>query len=197
MPNTCILKCNVKDRDYLNDLPGFEHAYEYHDAIDPSEWGRIKTDKIIFRIFLVGDPILMNEWIKVEDRLPKHNQMIRIKSDNLWLGEGIFQDGKFVYSWVKGACFGEATHWAPLEIPKKSEWIKVEDRLPKDDCDVLVYHAKDDHITVGCFDKDNRSYYIESDGSKFYIDDGWETEIPWAQKGRVTHWRPLPEKPNE
>jgi len=74
-------------------------------------------------------------------------------------------------------------------------WISVKDELPEDDISVLVYHAYDDHITVGFFEKDNVHYYIESDGSIFYMDTGWETEIPWAQKGDVTHWMPLPEPP--
>jgi hypothetical protein len=77
------------------------------------------------------------------------------------------------------------------------EWISVKERLPDDDQDVLVYHLHDAHVTVGYFEKDNVSFYIESDGGKFYTDDGWETEIPWAQKGGVTHWMPLPEKPKE
>ena len=54
------------------------------------------------------------EWICFKKSFPKHNQKIKVKSDNLWYGEGIFQDGKFIYSWVKGACFGNPTHWMPL-----------------------------------------------------------------------------------
>jgi len=75
------------------------------------------------------------------------------------------------------------------------KWTSVNDRLPKDGQDVLVYHWDDDHITVGYFEKSNVHFYIEKDGSKFYTDSGWETEIPWAQKGGVTHWMPLPNKP--
>lgn len=56
----------------------------------------------------------MNEWIEFYKDMPKHNQFIKVKSDNLWHGEGIFQDGKFVYSWIKGACFGNPTHWMPI-----------------------------------------------------------------------------------
>ncbi len=77
------------------------------------------------------------------------------------------------------------------------EWISVDDKLPIDDGDVLVYHWDDFHITVGSFEAHNVSFYIESDGSKFYTDDGWDTEISWAQKGRVTHWMPLPSPPKE
>jgi hypothetical protein len=76
-------------------------------------------------------------------------------------------------------------------------WIKVTDRLPDDNQNVLVYHAQDFHITVGYFERDNVRYYIESDGSKFYTDSGWETEIPWAQKGGVTHWMRLPPLPKD
>lgn len=77
------------------------------------------------------------------------------------------------------------------------KWIKVEDKLPVNDENVLVYHSGDFHITVGYFNSHNVRSYIESDGSVFYTDDGWETEIPWAQKGPVTHWMPLPEKPKD
>lgn len=77
------------------------------------------------------------------------------------------------------------------------EWISVKDRLPPDDEDVLVYHLDDKHITVGYFNSDNVKSYIESDGNTFYIDNGWETEIPWAPKGSVTHWMPLPKPPEK
>lgn len=59
------------------------------------------------------------EWISVKETLPKHNQYIKFKSDNFWNAEGIFQDGKYVYSSIKGACFGEVTHWIPLPEPPK------------------------------------------------------------------------------
>lgn len=56
----------------------------------------------------------MMEWISFADRKPENNERIKVKSDNLWIGEGIFQDGKFVYAWVKGACFRSPTHWKSL-----------------------------------------------------------------------------------
>lgn len=75
------------------------------------------------------------------------------------------------------------------------DWISVKDRMPSDGEYVLCYHLDDDHITVGYFESENVQFYIESDGSKFYTDSGWETQIPWAQKGDVTHWMPLPKPP--
>lgn len=59
----------------------------------------------------------MSEWISFKDQIPKHNQLIKVKSGTLWHGEGIFQDGKFVYSWIKGATFGNPTHWMPQPAP--------------------------------------------------------------------------------
>jgi len=60
------------------------------------------------------------EWITFKDRLPKNNEKIKVQSEDLWRGEGIFQDGKFVYSWIKGACCGIPTHWKPfLDSPKE------------------------------------------------------------------------------
>ncbi len=76
-----------------------------------------------------------------------------------------------------------------------SEWISVKDRLPPDDEPVLVYHEDDDHITLGEFEKTDIKQYFHSDGSQFFYDDGWSSQIPWAQKGRVTHWMPLPLPP--
>jgi|HubBroStandDraft_2_1064218.scaffolds.fasta_scaffold340169_4 hypothetical protein len=77
------------------------------------------------------------------------------------------------------------------------EWISVEKDLPKDDDYVLVYYDRDFHISVGYYEKDNVSYYIESNGTKFYTDDGWDSEIPWAPRGKITHWMPLPEPPKK
>lgn len=61
------------------------------------------------------------EWINFEDQMPKHNQFIKVKSEDLWHGEGIFQGDKFVYSWVNGACFGNPTHWMPLPKPPNDD----------------------------------------------------------------------------
>jgi hypothetical protein len=88
-------------------------------------------------------------------------------------------------------------YWFEKGVPHYSQWISVEDKLPEDDEPVLAYHQDDFHITVGYFEAHNVSFYIESDGSKFYTDDGWETEIPWAQKGKVTHWMTLPQPPKK
>ncbi len=61
------------------------------------------------------------EWIEFTVQKPNNNQIIKVKSEDYWHGEGIFQDDKFIYSWVKGACFGSPTHWMPLTQAKGIE----------------------------------------------------------------------------
>lgn len=60
-------------------------------------------------------------WISFAEKIPKNNSYVEVRANNLWKGEGIFQDGKFVYSSIKGACFGEPTHW------------RLKERLPVDE----------------------------------------------------------------
>ena len=65
-----------------------------------------------------------------------------------------------------------------------SEWIRVEDRLPEEDEDVLAY-IQDGYIKVAC---------------PFYQIDGGKR---WAWFGgdymyeNVTHWQPLPDPPKD
>lgn len=62
----------------------------------------------------------MSDWIAFKDQKPLNNQKVNVKSDDLWHGQGIFQDGKIVINWLKGACFGDETHWMPLpEAPNE------------------------------------------------------------------------------
>jgi Protein of unknown function (DUF551) len=63
----------------------------------------------------------IDKWISLSDEMPKQNQQVKVRSDNLWNGEGLFQDGKFVYSYVKGACCGLPTHWMPIEDENKKK----------------------------------------------------------------------------
>jgi hypothetical protein len=76
------------------------------------------------------------------------------------------------------------------------QWIKCSERLPKDDDDVLIYNPKDG-MTIGSYSSDNVSSYIESDGSTFYTDDGWEDNYSWARYMSPTHWMDLPKEPDE
>ena len=66
----------------------------------------------------------MNEWIAITERLPEENQKIRIACDGQWIGEGVFYGGKIICETVKGACFGNTTHWMPMERVSLREAVK-------------------------------------------------------------------------
>ena len=73
------------------------------------------------------------------------------------------------------------THIASLESP----WVSVEDRVPSDTRNVIVYFPDDDLVTVG--------YYCQRK-AEFGYTECWrltQTSFFWA----VTHWMPLPEPP--
>ena len=58
----------------------------------------------------------------------------------------------------------------------KSEWISVEERLPNEDDEVLIYSSYYHRIRVGAHLPSYIKYCNNSD--------------------RITHWMPLPEAPN-
>lgn len=83
-----------------------------------------------------------------------------------------------------------------LECDCTMEWISVEEKLPNNNDDVLVYNPKDG-IAIGDFEFSNVSGYYEKDGSYFITDSGWTTQYDWAPYMCPTHWMPLPVPPKE
>lgn len=61
------------------------------------------------------------------------------------------------------------------------EWISVEERLPKDWDDVLVYMPRGKYMLVACT-------YVEA-GNRFWDNDNK------TMKFKPTHWMPLPNPP--
>lgn len=70
-------------------------------------------------------------------------------------------------------------------------WVSVEDKLPEDDVNVLVYaigNNEDDVIAMTSYTHNMHCYGIE----------GWRS--PWQYffaEHKITHWMPLPETPEE
>lgn len=67
----------------------------------------------------------------------------------------------------------------------QSKWISVDDRLPENDDEVLVYNHRDG-INLGEFDLEKVGPYNR----------GWQTYYDWAPHMSPTHWMPLPKPPN-
>lgn len=62
------------------------------------------------------------------------------------------------------------------------EWVGVEDELPKEDKDVLVYNGKDLSVSAIINGYGNQGWHERDDGYDY---------------GYVTHWMPLPQPPKE
>ena len=70
-----------------------------------------------------------------------------------------------------------------IQALSQSEWINVEDRLPKNNVGVLVFiPIEDNHITSGMYDYDNK--WVLLDDYRLIEDDK-----------QITHWMPLPQQP--
>ena len=71
----------------------------------------------------------------------------------------------------------------------KPKWISVEERLPEENMSVLLL-CKNNAIFVGFLGR----YYSKSDELRFLIHTALNS-TKRLNKGRVTHWMPLPEPP--
>ena len=70
-----------------------------------------------------------------------------------------------------------------IQALSQSEWVSVEDRLPKNNVGVLVFiPIEDNHITSGMYDYDNK--WVLLDDYRLIEDDK-----------QITHWMPLPQQP--
>ncbi len=74
-----------------------------------------------------------------------------------------------------------------------SKWIKVEDGLPEDGVQVLFYH----HFVV-------KGFYSSRYHGRGYFETAWLDDADFTGEGvrykqhfDVTHWQPLPEKPED
>ena len=94
-----------------------------------------------------------------------------------------------VYEMVKGDMFGLVKD-APA-VASMPRWISVEERLPEDDANVLVYaigNNENSCIAMTSYTHNLHGFHIE----------GWRS--PWQYffyEHKITHWMPLPPAPKE
>ena len=119
-----------------------------------------------------------------------------------WFTKGCYfkQEDGMVYSRVSGEyiTFDQAIDEFAHELTDETQleaatpqWISVEERLPDDDVNVLVYaigNNENDVIAMTSYTHNMLCYGIE----------GWRS--PWQYffaEYKITHWMPLPEPPKE
>jgi len=89
-------------------------------------------------------------------------------------------------------------------IVMQDNWIKVADRLPETDDDVLVIYCKGNNVSrsnairinIGWMDYETRGKWnmVERDGVKMDVD-GNDGNYHGGDMWFITHWMPLPELP--
>ena len=79
---------------------------------------------------------------------------------------------------------------------RQSEWISVNERMPEDSGDYMVFN--DGRIEIAPYDKEaaQEGFYPFGYEDK-EIDEMGNTLIDWIEISGVTHWMPLPEPPKE
>ena len=81
----------------------------------------------------------------------------------------------------------EAQSGTDTNVPR---WISVEDEMPKDDVEVLVYAIGDkDSSVIAMTSYTHRMYG--------YNIEGWRSPWQYFFDYKITHWMPLPEPPKE
>ena len=91
-----------------------------------------------------------------------------------WEGESAYQAGLCASAVIVAG--------APTVKQEPSGWISVKDRLPEEDCEVIIYDADTKAVSIGCWI-----------GRQFYEPYGYNPR-PFEN---VTWWMLLPEKPKE
>lgn len=84
---------------------------------------------------------------------------------------------------IKSICMSVIAEILDLiqEQPKVGEWIPVEEKLPENCSSVLMYSVLQG-VEQGCYNPSTDTWIM----------------FRWGQfTGKVTHWRPLPDKPYE
>ena len=68
------------------------------------------------------------------------------------------------------------------------EWIRVEDRLPDENTDVLAVFPSGNMVVCRYYDQDEDITFWQAS-----VDDGWSSDMDFTP----SHWMPLPEPPKE
>jgi hypothetical protein len=87
-----ILKCDVENIDSLNELPNFENVWSYHpeESIENCyEFGRIKTEKFVFKILAYQPERSKREDVILEKLIEK---VIFARNDAIILEKSISVD---------------------------------------------------------------------------------------------------------
>jgi hypothetical protein len=114
----------------------------------------------------------MDEYIKVKDLVDMLEQRLVFQETH-----GFYRDAGYTSRFIES--IADIPH---IDVAPKSEWISVEERLPKKRQKCLCYYPEKDYGSKVVVD------YAETDNGGF---------AEQFRFGKPSHWMPLPEAPKK